>query len=180
MARGGPPARACKVQAREKIHGWAQAERGDGAGHMAGSGSGRRSGCRAAAAPAAARKQPARRQQQVKRPQQQQPGGTADALIAGPVASSVPLVAASVASVHASVAAPVAPSHASVAAPVAPVAAPVDAQHMSLTRSLTTMLSEHSAQIQDLQRQIQLRDRQQLQLRQQLQDQDDVFSQVQH
>ena len=181
MARDGAPVRACNVQARGRIRGWAQAERGDGAGRMAGPGSGSRPGFRAAAAPAAARKQ---RRQQVKPPQQQQPGGTVDALIAAPVApvaapvAFIAQVAAPVA-LDAPVAAPAASVHAPVAV-VAPAATPVDAQTMSLIQFVSAMHSEHSAKIQDVrsqlqlqekdfQRQLQLQNKQQLQLRQQLQ-----------
>ena len=87
-------------------------------------------------------------------------------------------------------------SDAQVATPVAsvaPAAAPGNAQATSLPQS--TMLSEHSAQLQDLQRQLQLQNkdfqrqlqlqntdfqRQLLQIRQQLQDREDVISQLQH
>ena len=171
MARDGPR-RASLVQAGVRIHGWAQAERGGGVGPESGS----RSGFRAAAAPAAASKQPARRQQQVKPTQQQQSGGTVDALIVAPVASVAPPVASPVVQVAASVA----PVNASVAATVAsdaPVAAPVVAQLISLIQSQSTMLSEHSAKIQDLQRQLQLQDKHQLQFQQQ---HEDVVSQLQH
>ena len=62
---------------------------------------------------------------------------------------------------------------------------------MSLIQFVSAMHSEHSAKIQDVQRQLQLQEKdfqrqlqlqnkQQLQLRQQLQNQDDAFSQVQH
>ena len=55
---------------------------------------------------------------------------------------------------------------------------------MSLPQFQSTMLSEYSAQLQDLQRQLQLLtkdfQRQLLQLRQQLQDREEVISQLQH
>ena len=167
MARKGPN-RACKEQACVKIHGWAQAERGGGAGRMASPDSGSRLGFRAAAAPAVRRApKPARCWQQVKPPQQQQPGSTIDALIAAPVASvSAPVASgAPVAAADAPASASVAPVHAPVAV-VAPAATSVDAQIMSLIQSQSTILSKQSAKLQDLQ--------------QQLEERDDVISQLQH
>ena len=187
MARDGP-VRACAAQARLRTHGWTQALRDGGAGRMAGPDSGNRSGLQAAAAPAVRRAPQLTRCRHQVKPPQRQPGGTVDALNSAPAAA----IASSVAS-HAQTAAPVtsvAPAAAPAAlvhAPVAvvpPAAAPVDAQAVSLPQFQSTMLSEHSAHLQDLQRQMKLLNkdfqRQLLQLRQQLLDREEVISQLQH